>query len=64
MRMVCVSEEDCGKQGEGFEDIGLEDWNADMTKSEVGEVCQANGKGGPQQELYSSRYVSRSILVV
>ena len=40
-----MCEEDGGKQGEGFEDIGLEDRNVEMTGNNVDEVCQANGKG-------------------
>jgi len=51
--VVGVSEEDCGKQGERFEDVGLEDRNVDMTKNDVGEICQTDGKGGPEQGLYS-----------
>jgi len=41
--MVGVSEEDCGKESERFEDVGLEDRNADVTENDVGKVCKANG---------------------
>ena len=37
--MVGVSEEDCGKQGERFKDVGLGDRNADVTEEDVDEVC-------------------------
>ena len=52
--VIGVGEEDRGKQGERFEDVGLEDWNADMTENDVCKVCQANGKGGPEKDLCSS----------
>ena len=52
--MVGVSEEDCRNQGEWFEDVGLEDRNADVTENNVGEVCQTNGKSGSEQDLWAS----------
>ena len=44
--MVDVSE------GVVFEDVGLGDRNADVTEDDMGEVCSAHGKGGPEQDLH------------
>ena len=37
--MVGVGEEDCRKQGKGFEDVELEYRDADMIEQDEGEVC-------------------------
>lgn len=51
MFVVGVSEEDCRKQGEWFEDVGLEDRNANVAENNVEEVRQTNGKSGSEQDL-------------
>lgn len=39
MFVIGVGEEDCRKQGERFEDVGLKDWNVDMAGNDVGKIC-------------------------
>ena len=51
-----VSEEDCGEKGEGFEDVGLEGRDLDMTENNVGELTE---KAAPSK-IYSSRGIPTS----
>lgn len=46
--MVGVSEEDRREEGEWFEDVGLDDRNADVTEDDIDEVGQTNEKGGSE----------------